>query len=768
MILRYRFAREAAEAPGGCRRRYCVILLCCLAAVNVACSNEAAKRRYFESGARYLESGRPADAIVEFRNAVDRDERWGQARFALAEAYAANGDPENAYQNYTRAADLMPDNAAAQVKAATYLLLVGQYEDARTRVQRLLEKEPRNIQAHILLGNALAGLRDLEGAVTQINQAIQLEPTRSQTYTNLAIIKVAQGQRDEARAAFERAVQIDGQSVAARLALANFQWSVGDRPAAERSLQQAGQIDSTNVLTHRALAVFYLASRRPANAEQHLTFLAEVARTADAKLTLADYYTAMGRPDDARRVLEPLATDAAVAIAAEIRLAAIAYSTGQTVDAEARLNTVLKREPNNLSALLLNARWLLHAGKREQALERAKRAVSIDARMAEAHYVRGLAEAQTRRSNDAIKSFSEVMRLNPRAVAAQVQLSRLHLARNSVDSAVLLAEEALKNAPDSIDALLALSRAWGVRGDFKRATATLAELKKQAPATAQVYALDGTLHMLTRDTVTARKAFERALQIDLSSMEALAGLTTLDVLQNDVTVARARIEPRIAADPDNPELLLLAAKVFVADRQPARAEELLRRAIALDPLDTANFSLLGRIYANEHRLDAAKAEFDELARREHTNLAARIMGAMIVHAQGHLAEAQTRYARILQLEPRAALAANNLASIYADAGENLDYARQLAESASEEWPAHADIQDTLGWIYYKQHRYGLAIRRFQQSVATEPDNPLYHYRLGLAYTKNGERDLARRALQQALRLNAGFVEARQALASLGN
>jgi Flp pilus assembly protein TadD len=76
------------------------------------------------------------------------------------------------------------------------------------------------------------------------------------------------------------------------------------------------------------------------------------------------------------------------------------------------------------------------------------------------------------------------------------------------------------------------------------------------------------------------------------------------------------------------------------------------------------------------------------------------------------------------------------------------------------------VQDTLGWIYYQQHALGQAIRRFEQSVAGDPKNPIYHYHLGLAHSKNGEIDRARRSLQTALKLNPALTDAQQALASL--
>jgi tetratricopeptide (TPR) repeat protein len=456
----------------------------------------------------------------------------------------------------------------------------------------------------------------------------------------------------------------------------------------------------------------------------------------------------------------------AAAAAAETRLAGLSYSRGQLRDAHRRLDALLDREPNNAHALLLKARWLLAEGRREDALAQATAAASASPRTAAAHYVKGLAESATHRSGEAIRSFTEVLRLNPRAAIAQVHLSRLHLSRNAIDSAVLYAEEALQNAPASIDARLALARAWAARDEMARAVAVVDTLRKRAPDVSSVHSLDGALQMILGNRAAARVAFERAFQLDSSSVEALTGLTTLDVMRGQLGMARARIDAVLAAGIESPEVLLIAGKVSLAARDLANAETMLRRAIVLDPIGIEPYALLGRVYAEQDRLVAARAEFDALAAREPANLWARLMAALITHAQNDVEGAKARYAEILRQQPRAALAANNLAAIHADARENLVQARQLAESAAEQFPTHPEVQDTLGWIYYQQHALGQSIRLFEESVAGDPKNPIYPYHLGLAHSKNGEIDRARRSLQTALKLNPALTDAQQALASL--
>jgi tetratricopeptide (TPR) repeat protein len=748
---------------GRASARRVLVLVCALLS---ACTADASKNRAFDQGKRLLEANKPREAIVELQNAIDSDEFWGEARYLLAEAYAAAGEPESAQRQYVRAADLLPDDDTAQIKAARYLSFLGQHTDAKTRAERVLARSPKNIEAQIALGNALAGLRDVDGALAQITEAIQLDPSRSDTYANLALIRVAQGHQSEAREAFERAVTISDTSVPARLALANFQWSNGEVEAAEASLQRAYKIDAKNLLTNRVLATFYLASGRPERAEEFLKVAADIADTTAAKLTLADYYITYRRYDDARRVLEPLAGQPLDRPAVEIRLANLEYVTGKQAEGHRRLDAILKQEPNDAAALVQKARWLLAEGRTERALQRAQSAVSVSPRSIAAYYLRAEAEVRTRRLSQAADSYSQILKLNPRAADAQVHLSRLHLTLNELDSAVLFAEEAVANAPDYLDARLALVRAWIARGDVGYASNELAALKQQHAGVADVWTVEGLLRMAGNDLARAGAAFARALQISPDSFDALTGLTRVEVLRGEAKQAAARLAARLKPDERNPDMLLLTARAALAANDPATAERVLRQSITVDPWDTANFALLAGLLAQQKRLESATREFDEAAAREPNNIAWSVMAAVLVHAQGNLSEAMKRYDAIVKSEPRAAIAANNLAAIYAERGEHLDHAQQLAEAAARLLPADAEVRDTLGWIYYQRHEVGRAIQQFLHSAAAEPNNAVYQYHLGLAYAKNREPERAREALKRAVSLNPRLVDARKALAAL--
>jgi Flp pilus assembly protein TadD len=143
---------------------------------------------------------------------------------------------------------------------------------------------------------------------------------------------------------------------------------------------------------------------------------------------------------------------------------------------------------------------------------------------------------------------------------------------------------------------------------------------------------------------------------------------------------------------------------------------------------------------------------------------------MIYDSQKRSDQAKEHYQKALKVNPKFPPAANNLAYMYADKGENLDEALSLAQAAKEQVPDNAHIADTLGWVYYKRGIYTRAITYLQEAKEKSPNNAIITYHLGMAYFKNGEAVKARQELKRALELDPKFSggdEAKAALQKLG-
>jgi tetratricopeptide (TPR) repeat protein len=242
-------------------------------------------------------------------------------------------------------------------------------------------------------------------------------------------------------------------------------------------------------------------------------------------------------------------------------------------------------------------------------------------------------------------------------------------------------------------------------------------------------------------------------------VEPLTGLVLLDLDAKAPERARARIEQRLQKAPKDTAVLALAGRTWAATGDMAKGEEFLGRAIDADPSNLEAYSQLGTLYYSQKKLDQALAEFDKLAARQPSALGPPTMAGLILQAQGKDEEARKRYERIVEKDPHAAVASNNLAWMYASRGEQLDRALQLAQAAKAGLPDNAEVSDTLGFVYIKKQLASLAIAPLRFAIEKDAGNASFHYHLGLAYSQTGDKAAARQALEQALKLKADFAGA---------
>lgn len=746
----------------------------CLSAVLIAvlcasCSGDPHKAmlKFAKSGDDYAAAGKHAEAIIEYRNALGKDPGAGDVRVKLADAYLRHGEAGKAVEEYVRAADLLPD-ASVQLKAGNLLLVARRFDDAKVRAEKALAADPKNVDAQILLANALAGLKDLDGAVAELEEAIQLSPERSATYANLGQLELGRGHRDAAEQAFKRAVALAPTTAAPHMALGSFYWSTAQWPAAEAELTEALKAEPGNALAHRAMATFYLVTNRRDQAEQHLRRVVEITKSSGAAIALADYYVVQNKAAEASQVLESILKDPKAAAAASTRLATLDRIAGRSDEAYKRLAAVLAADPNQLQALLLKSGFLLADGKLDEAVQVATAAVESHRDAPAAFYALGRAQAEHKQTDAAIAAYQEAVRLNPLATDAKVALSRLQLAAGRAESSLALAEDALKTQPQNADARLVLVQGLISKGDLQRAQTELDGLKATYPNSAAVHLQLGMLLGRKRQPAEAQREFERALELRPDLLEATAGLVALDLSQKRFDQAKARVDELVKNPGAKPAAAMLAGRTYAALGDLKTAEQLLRRVLAGDPSYLAAYAALGQIYAKQGRLDAALVEFDTLVQRNPKAVAALTLSGMILESQGKTAAAQARFERVLQVDAEAPVAANNLAWLYAANGGNLDLALQLAQTAKRKLPDTAEVNDTLGYIYYKKNLPALAIPPLRASAEKDPTNAVYHYHLGLAYARAGDNTQASQSLTRALAIAPNFNGAQDARSVLNS
>ena len=783
-----------------------------------ACSKdpEVAKREHVARGDQYVVENKLAEARIEYLNAVNLDARFGEARFKLGETYEKIGEahwkageiPErdaalrNAFQEFLRAKELLPNRDDVQLKAARYLGDAGGFNESKAILEQLLKKNPKNVDAQVLLARSMVGLKDIPSAIKELESAIVQDPTRMDSYVGLGIVQGLNNNPVEAERVLREALAAHPESVDVKVALAELSLAGRDPAKAESILKELLALQPKDERANNLLFRIYMSSGRLTEAEAPLRSLAASSKTVVPKMVLANYYFMMDRSGEALPILKELVKDKAARTPATLMLSQWEYAHGQQDSARTRIDDLLTQEPKNADALLAKARLLGSDGKIDEALVNAQAAAAAAPKRPEAPYWMGMFYLQKKDSDLALKSFSDALALNPADPYAALQVAKLQLAK-LLQNGPTTAEEARSDAdalravatsvdavvrkqPGSLDARTTLIRALLAQAQVSQAAKDTvsaqayvlqaeqkaARLVSDAPKEPEAYNLVGAVALVKKDLPAARAAYAKALELDKTSTTALAGLMGADLASGRPADAKAKLQARLAADPDNPALLNIAWRAYGAMGDTAKTDQeaALRKLIQVEPSNFQAYEALVSLLYSQARVDEALRQLEQVVERNPRDVGALTAIGVILDTKNRTAEAQKKYEAVIQIDPNAAVAANNLAWIYAEQNVNLEVALQLAEKAKSQLPEDPQVDDTLGWIYYKKRLDALAISSFELSVRRDPKNPVYQYHLGLAHAQAGDKAKAREHLQKAAALGGGSKEAAEAkklLATLG-
>jgi tetratricopeptide (TPR) repeat protein len=264
----------------------------------------------------------------------------------------------------------------------------------------------------------------------------------------------------------------------------------------------------------------------------------------------------------------------------------------------------------------------------------------------------------------------------------------------------------------------------------------------------------------------AEKAYEAALAITPDYAPALNGLAEILSKDGKAKQASARIDRQIAAQPKSFQLYVAKAEFCIAQKDWACAEHSYQQTLAINPYYVNGYLALAHVYAASNRpqgmiqaYEAARSKFPEY-------LPTYILLGQVYEYVGNVDQARQTYQDALKVDANSYQAMSNLARLYGDHGGSLSEALELAQKAKAEQPDDPGVNDTLGWIYYKQGLYRSAVPVLEAAVAKDPQVAKFQFHLGMAYLAAGQPAQAHTSLQAALQSGLAGEDARSAQEAL--
>jgi tetratricopeptide (TPR) repeat protein len=788
-----------------CRRQFytlpLILVLIAAALILGACTTpEKAKLQHVASGQSLLKEKKFQEASIEFRSALQIDDRLADAHWGLAQAYEGLQRYQEAFEEMRQVIDLDKNNLDARVRLGNYFLAAGKNSPAAiTEAERLarevLQKDPNNIEGRILKGSVLF-VQDKKGeAFAELDGAIALDPKRVESYLSLARFYVMTKDPASAEATFQRAISVNGSSAMAHFEYGKFLVQTDRKDAAEVEFQKAVEVDPSNHDARFVLASFYLVNKRLDKAEEAYKALAELDKDKpEGRARLADFYSSVGRMDEAIAIYKEVVAGTPDFTQGHYRLAEIMLMRGDLAGAKSQVDELLKKDAHDRQALMLRARTSMQSGDTsalKTGIEDLKEVLRQEPNSR--HGLFFMAEAQFRLGQmDQVRAFAGDLERNyPDYLPGKLMQIQVNLAAGDPRTALNLSRQLLdrlaKAAPDRetspqmlaelrFKTLIAHGSSALQLRDTKTARLDFQAAHDVSPNSTEPFIDLAGVALTEGKADEAVSFYNSALQIDAANFSALRGLVNLFAAQRRLDQAHARVDQAIAAQPNNAPLHFLKGEVFGYEMNAQGAEAEFRRTLEIDGNYLPAYSALGALFVNTNQQARAIEEYRKIVERRPDNSAAYTLIGMLEFSRQNIDAAVESYRKALAQDQNAVFAANNLAWLYAVYGKgNMDEAVRLAQGVVQANPQVPSFADTLGWVYYKKGLYSAATEQLRKAVSVDETtarrnnaapSPTFRFHLGMALAAKGDRAGARREIEGALRLSPNFPEADEARKTL--
>lgn len=783
-----------------------IVTLLILLPLLISCGSAQDKRtKFYDKGKALYEKGDYVKAQLEFKNALQIDQKFAPGYFMLGMSALKEGRFQQAYGSLSKAVELDPaaseprielgkvllagravERAMEQVEAvlkldpqskdglllkAAVLVTADKQSEAISLLTELLQRVPDSGELFLLLTSAYQKSKQVEMAEKTALEGIKAVPGNINLHKILAGVYAQSGRLDEAIASIKKVIELDPANFTPKFTLASLYWDKGDQQLATDLLSQQ---------------------------------LSAVPNDEDLWANIAKFYLSKKQVDQATESLQQGIKAIPATFTLRFLLSEVYVQTGKSAQAFALLNECLALDkdpsaPNILQTKNLLAQLHLQRVEYDEAKKLIDEILAESAANIDAHFAKGLLLLAQNDGSGAVAEFRTVIQEKPQVLPAYLRLAEAHISSKEFEMAVDTLQKALKVQPGVREVMKALARVYMLDQDFGKAEQQLQEMvaldRKDIVALAdlgdfylgrgqddkaiEIYtqikttAIDNPLSYLKLSQVALRKNdLPGALKILLQGYKLQSGspyllnsLVFVYLRQNDFASAINICQKRLQEKADDYVIMNLLAKVYAAKKDFSKAEELLLQVIAKEPLWSTAHDTLAKLYLTQGKIVEAIQKFEGMLAANPNEISTQMILGLLYEKNNQYEEAKAIYRKVIVDKPTLWAAANNLAFILSDQNKSaadLQEALGLAEKVKVQNPDSPEVLDTLGWVYYRMAKFGEAKAYLESALQKSPQNPTLNYHLGALLLATDNPQEAKEKLTAALATDDDFADRQQA------
>jgi len=764
--------------------------------VFAARGDKAASEEFFQDAKKYLKNGDANAAVIQLKNALQKDRNHIGARKLLGEIYLRVGNGPAAEKELKAALRQGGDDVRLQIQIARAYVLQGKYKEILKELKD--EVADNTVRGAILnlRGHAYFGLNMRDDAKASFEEAARLQPDDAKPKIGLAKIFISTGRLKEGEEQLQAALKNNAKSVEALVLKGELKRLKNDAEGALAAFESAVEINNMNIPARlgRAATLIDLGKDEQAQPDIDAVF------SRVPKQPLASFLSALilTKKKDFGGALEMLhqGTPALDDYMPYVFLSgAVNYALDNFEQAAEHLRRYVAAVPDNIRARKLLGATYVRNNNPVGAIDILKPIVETNKADAQVLALLGSAYMRTGKFAEGSELFERAVKAAPDVSAIRTQLALSRLAQGSSDKAVGELEAAVDLDPEAQQASILLTLVHLRKSQYDKALESAERLHKRMPDNPMAQNLMGAAYLGKEDLVKARETFEAALKIKSDFHPARMNLAQLDIREGNLDRAVKNYRLILQDDPKHLGALLAMADAAQQQKNWDMVVEWLRKAGDANPkaivpkqrliqhylqqrdmpraLSVAHgldrsipnnpqvLEIVGRTEIAAGQLENAVSTFRRLASvAENSPRAYQLLGGAMVAANDRQG-AKKSFRKAIDLDEKFIPAIIGLAELEAQDG-NLDAALKLAAEIGEKQPQSAVGATLAGDVYMRSGQYGKALASYEEAVGKEDTGSLA-LRIFNARNSLGQKEEGLRKLQQWVD-RKNDAAARQALA----
>lgn len=664
-------------------------------------------------------------AVIQIKNALQKEPNSAEARFLLGSALLGSGDPVNAEIELRKAQELKYSADEVTPMLAKSVLMQG-------KVAKLIEEFSKasvtsaaaKADLQTTLATAYSALGNKAAFQTALSAALAAEPDNAIASLMQVSQKMGAGDAEGASAQLDSIIAKNPQNADAWKLRGDLLQYLRNKPdEAIKAYEKAIELRPNHLAAYGGITTINLRNNNVAEAEKHLVAMKKFApnhpqtRMLETQIsyTKKDFKAAREQAQQLLRITPNNPRSLELAGGIELQLNSL-------VTAEDYLNKAVQGSPD----LRLARRWLvvtyLKTGQAGKALSTLGPILNDKTEDAAVLSLAGEAYLQTGDVKKAEEYFAKASKLDPKDARKKTSLALTHLADGKADAAFNELQD-IASADTGTSADMALISAYLRRREFDKALKAIDGLEKKQPASAMPANLRGRTQMAMGNPAAARKSYEAALAKDPAYYPAIASLASLDLSDKKPADARKRFEDLLAKNPKHPQALLALAELRAREGgSPADIAELINKAITANPTEVVPRVLLVDLYLQQKDIkQASSAAQNALAAMPDKPELLDAVGRTQIAAQ-EMNQAATTYTKLASLQPQSPVPLVRLADVHM-ASKNPLLAEQSLRKALDLRPDLLEAQGRLVGIQVAAGKFAEALvtaRAMQKQRPREP------------------------------------------------